>query len=120
VTSPISSAVHQPPLPYVGGYPAATPYRLHSKLRRMAAGFHPEAIKRRQARYKLGSGDRARADPLRSEPRASGDEYAGRVHAKKPGPQITQGGENEGKAALMVLRHSNTRRLQKLHISGLF
>jgi hypothetical protein len=64
VTSPISSAVHQPPLPYAGGYPAATPYRLHSKLRRMAAGFHPEAIKRRQARYKLGAGDQAGADPL--------------------------------------------------------
>ena len=30
----------------------------------MAAGFHPEAIKRRQARYKLGAGDRAGADPL--------------------------------------------------------
>jgi hypothetical protein len=44
----------------------------------MAAGFHPEAIKRRQARYKLGAGDRVGADPLGSDPRASEDEYAGR------------------------------------------
>jgi hypothetical protein len=33
------------------------------------------------------------AQALRSHPRASGDEYAGRVHAKRLGPQITQGRE---------------------------